>query len=769
MDKTMTRFLAIFAALTCAASAQTYRTVTADTNNVIRTNFTLGAAQISGAFAISNVTGLQSALDGKLATNGDAFALTNFPALLLRTNGSAAGLTNFPALLLTTNSEASAFPAALLRTNGDGSGLTNLPNANLTNATGILPLSNGGTGATNASLAISNLLPSYTGNSNRILALDSNATTLIWTTNTGGGGGTTVDLASTNATGILPITKGGTGGTNRESAFNGLGFGSTNNNSISLMNNGGTNAEDRHTVIGSGASAYATNVNVWEAVAIGAVAEVTNGGVAIGRQAVTQNGVSIGQQAKSIGQSVAIGLFADAQGGTVASSTPWTNIGSVAVGSFAVAEETEGTAVGSQALSEAVGSVAIGYNARSGETNSLGEAGTSIGYDTQSDGGIAIGYGAIAGNGIAIGNNTSSDDTLIAIGHNSAVDAFITNSIQIGTGNNNVNNSVQFWNAGSVTTNQWSALANSTVFGGYILAAPTNGAATQVLALNSNATAVVWSAVSNTVTDASTLTNFPTSILQTNSADGSFPSFLLRTNGSASNVTGIVAITNGGTGTNTASGARVNLLPSYTGNSNKVLAVNSNATEIEWITQSGGGGTVDLSTTNATGVLPIAKGGTGGTNELAAHTNLFVISSGSVRILGSANDSTSTAIGVNSVAGETPIASTRSIAIGYNAKTYRPYTIQIGDGTIGDFSFNATNVQFYNWGLVNNNEWAALANAGTVGTNLLRINTARGAARVIAETTNTNYPFSGNVSVVGTNNTNTMVFSNGLLLEVTSP
>jgi hypothetical protein len=104
MDKTMTRFLAILAALTCAASAQTYRTVTADTNNVIRTNFTMPVAQVSGALA---------------------------------TNGSAAGLINFP--------------ASLLRTNGDGGGLTNLPNANLTNATGVLPILNGGTGATNAS------------------------------------------------------------------------------------------------------------------------------------------------------------------------------------------------------------------------------------------------------------------------------------------------------------------------------------------------------------------------------------------------------------------------------------------------------------------------------------------------------------------------------------------------------------------------------------------------------------------------------------------
>lgn len=38
--------------------------------------------------------------------------------------------------------------------------------------------------------------------------------------------------------------------------------------------------------------------------------------------------------------------------------------------------------------------------------------------------------------------------------------------------------------------------------------------------------------------------------------------------------------------------------------------------------------------------------------------------------------------------------------------------------------------------------------------------------RALSGSTNTNHPFSGNVSVVGTNNTNTLVFSNGILQEV---
>jgi hypothetical protein len=40
------------------------------------------------------------------------------------------------------------------------------------------------------------------------------------------------------------------------------------------------------------------------------------------------------------------------------------------------------------------------------------------------------------------------------------------------------------------------------------------------------------------------------------------------------------------------------------------------------------------------------------------------------------------------------------------------------------------------------------------------------AMRALSGSTNTNHPFSGSVSVVGTNNTNTLVFSNGILQEV---
>lgn len=43
---------------------------------------------------------------------------------------------------------------------------------------------------------------------------------------------------------------------------------------------------------------------------------------------------------------------------------------------------------------------------------------------------------------------------------------------------------------------------------------------------------------------------------------------------------------------------------------------------------------------------------------------------------------------------------------------------------------------------------------------------AQAAARALSGSTNTNHPFSGTVSVVGTNNTNTLTFSNGILQSV---
>lgn len=104
-----------------------------------------------------------------------------------------------------------------------------------------------------------------------------------------------------------------------------------------------------------------------------------------------------------------------------------------------------------------------------------------------------------------------------------------------------------------------------------------------------------------------------------------------------------VPIASGGTDATTAAGAIQNLLPSYTGNANKRLGLNSLGTALEWVLDGGGtvtsvaasGGTTGLTftgspiTTSGTltlgGTLAIANGGTGATTAGGALTNLGAI------------------------------------------------------------------------------------------------------------------------------------------------
>lgn len=77
-----------------------------------------------------------------------------------------------------------------------------------------------------------------------------------------------------------------------------------------------------------------------------------------------------------------------------------------------------------------------------------------------------------------------------------------------------------------------------------------------------------------------------------------------------SEVSGTLPIANGGTGQTTASAARVALLPSLTGNANKVLTVNSGASDVEWRTPS------SSSTISTPKVIYVEANGNDGTAEI---------------------------------------------------------------------------------------------------------------------------------------------------------
>ena len=355
------------------ALAQTYRAVTADTNNVIRTNFTLPFGQLSF-----------------------------------------------------------------------GGGATN-----------AVPVTSGGTGATNTADALVNLLPSYTGNSNAVLALNSNATAIVWSTNAGG-------LPETP----LSVTNGGTGGTNRESALGGLGV-FTVNGGVRLDTNSNVPNDSRHITIGYDIVATNTNYTSYKAVAIGDAAFVTFGGIAVGAGADTEDGISIGRTAYAKGQAVAIGFNASAIGANLNSGSE----GGVAVGWGAVSYTNGGGAVGRSAAT--YGGGAIGASA-------FTRAGGAVGWNANSSNGIAGGTNAWTRNGVALGPDSRT-----------------TNGVQLLTGTNTADNTIQFLSAGSVDTNEWAALANAGTVGTNLLR-------------STNITEAQAAIFTATTTNAPTNTNAPT-------------------------------------------------------------------------------------------------------------------------------------------------------------------------------------------------------------------------------------------------------------------
>ena len=91
----------------------------------------------------------------------------------------------------------------------------------------------------------------------------------------------------------------------------------------------------------------------------------------------------------------------------------------------------------------------------------------------------------------------------------------------------------------------------------------------------------------------------------------------------------------GGTGAGTAANARINLLPSYTGNGSKFLALNSGATDVQWV--SGGDVTLTGTQTLANKTVEAGTFTNGYTEEVAtANTSTAYtidLANGSVQIL----------------------------------------------------------------------------------------------------------------------------------------
>jgi hypothetical protein len=97
------------------------------------------------------------------------------------------------------------------------------------------------------------------------------------------------------------------------------------------------------------------------------------------------------------------------------------------------------------------------------------------------------------------------------------------------------------------------------------------------------------------------------------------------TNLNASNVSsGTLVVAYGGTGGTTAATARVNLLPTYTANGGKVLALNAGATDTEWISVGGAGTVTSVNATTAISGLSFTGGPITGAGTLTLAGTLGV-------------------------------------------------------------------------------------------------------------------------------------------------
>ena len=162
------------------------------------------------SLAISKITGLQTALDGKLATGGTAILATNVTGIVALANGgtggsnAATGRTGLGATTVGASIFTLINPSAItfLRLNADNT-VSTLSDANFRTAIGL------GTAATNPATAFQ---PSSS----------------VLTNLAAGNGGALTNLQATNIIGTIAISNGGSGATTAGGARTNLGLGATN-------------------------------------------------------------------------------------------------------------------------------------------------------------------------------------------------------------------------------------------------------------------------------------------------------------------------------------------------------------------------------------------------------------------------------------------------------------------------------------------------------------------------------------------------------------
>jgi len=189
-------------------------------------------------------------------------------------------------------------------------------------------------------------------------------------------------------------------------------------------------------------------------------------------------------------------------------------------------------------------------------------------------------------------------------------------------------------------------------------------------------------------------------------------------------LSGTLSLANGGTGATTAGNARINLLPSYTGNGGKVLAVNSGASDVEWISAGGvgtvtsvavSGGSTGLTTTGGpiTGAGTITLGGTlgvgyGGTGQTSFTDGQLLIGNSTGNTLSKATLTAGSGITITNGAGSITIAAT-----GGGGGSGTVTSVDVSGGTTG---LTFTGGPVTSSGTITAGGTLAIANGGTGAT-----------------------------------------------------